>query len=55
MTLRFSTDRAVGEHPEQPYLPAAAAYRLRSSNSGAIGNARIASHYRRLCGRSHLP
>jgi starch phosphorylase len=37
LTPRFSTNRAVCEYTEQHYLPAAAAYRERTANQGAIG------------------
>ena len=37
LTPRFSASRAVREYTEQHYLPAAAAYRLRVANKGAIG------------------
>jgi starch phosphorylase len=37
LTPRFSADRAVREYAEQHYLPAAAAYRERAANQGAIG------------------
>ena len=37
LTPRFSANRTVREYTEQHYLPAAAAYRLRSANNGAIG------------------
>jgi starch phosphorylase len=37
LTPRFSADRTVREYTEQKYLPAAAAYRLRSASKGAIG------------------
>ena len=37
LTPRFSANRAVREYTEKHYLPAAAAYRLRSKNNGAIG------------------
>jgi glycogen phosphorylase len=37
LTPRFSADRAVREYTDQHYLPAAAAYRLRMANKGAIG------------------
>ena len=38
LTPRFSTGRAVREYLEQHYLPAAAAYRERAANKGAIAN-----------------
>ncbi len=37
LTPRFSADRAVREYTERHYLPAAAAYRARAANNGAIG------------------
>ena len=37
LTPRFSADRAVREYTEQHYLPAAAAYRERASDQGAVG------------------
>jgi starch phosphorylase len=37
LTPRFSANRAVREYTDQHYLPAAAAYHLRSANKGAIG------------------
>jgi len=37
LTPRFSADRAVREYTERHYLPAAAAYRERAENKGAIG------------------
>jgi starch phosphorylase len=37
LTPRFSTNRAVSEYAEQHYLPAAAAYRERAADKGAIG------------------
>jgi starch phosphorylase len=37
LTPRFSANRAVREYTEQLYLPAAAVYRLRSADNGAIG------------------
>jgi glycogen phosphorylase len=37
LTPRFSADRAVREYTEQHYLPAAAAYRERAANNGALG------------------
>ena len=37
LTPRFSASRAVREYTEQHYLPAAAAYRLRAADGGAIG------------------
>jgi glycogen phosphorylase len=37
LTPRFSASRAVCEYTEQHYLPAAAAYRERAANKGALG------------------
>jgi starch phosphorylase len=37
LTPRFSANRTVREYTEQRYLPAAAAYHLRSADKGAIG------------------
>ncbi len=37
LTPRFSADRAVREYTEEHYLPAAAAYRERAANKGAVG------------------
>ena len=37
LTPRFSTSRTVHEYSEQHYLPAAAAYRQRAANKGAVG------------------
>ncbi len=37
LTPRFSSNRAVREYTEQRYLPAAAAYRTRAAEKGAIG------------------
>ena len=37
LTPRFSANRAVREYTEQHYLPAAAAYRERAANKGAMG------------------
>jgi len=37
LTPRFSADRAVREYTEEHYLPAAAAYRDRAANKGAVG------------------
>ncbi len=37
LTPRFSANRAECEYTEQHYLPAAAAYQLRSANKGAVG------------------
>jgi starch phosphorylase len=37
LTPRFSASRAVREYTEQHYLPAAATYRERAANKGAVG------------------
>ena len=37
LTPRFSTNRTVREYAEQHYLPAAAAYRERAADRGAVG------------------
>ena len=37
LTPRFSANRTVCEYTEQHYLPAAAAYRERAANQGAVG------------------
>ena len=37
LTSRFSTNRVVREYTEHHYLPAAAAYRERSADKGALG------------------
>ena len=37
LTPRFSAERAVREYTEQHYLPAAAAYRERAADKGAVG------------------
>ena len=37
LTPRFSTNRTVREYTEQHYLPAAAAYRERAADKGAMG------------------
>jgi starch phosphorylase len=37
LTPRFCADRTVREYTEQHYLPAAAAYRERAADKGAIG------------------
>ena len=37
LTPRFSANRTVREYTEQHYLPAAAAYRARAADKGAIG------------------
>ncbi len=37
LTPRFSANRTVREYTEQHYLPAAAAYRMRAADNGAVG------------------
>jgi len=37
LTAQFSANRAVREYTEQHYLPAAAAYRERAAEKGALG------------------
>jgi starch phosphorylase len=37
LTARFSTNRSVREYTERYYLPAAAAYRVRAAEQGAVG------------------
>ena len=39
LTPRFSASRTVREYTEQHYLPAAASYRERAANKGAVGQA----------------
>src|ERR1041384_2737991 len=39
LTPHFSTNRTVREYTEQHYLPAAACYRERAANKGAVGKA----------------
>jgi starch phosphorylase len=41
LTPRFSADRTVREYTEQHYLPAAAAYRERAANKGAVGRQEV--------------
>ena len=41
LTPRFSATRTVREYTEQHYLPAAAGYRLRSADNGALGRQMI--------------
>ena len=45
LTPRFSANRAVCEYTEHYYLPAAAAYRERAANKGAIGAELVDWHY----------
>jgi starch phosphorylase len=46
LTPRFAANRTVREYAEQHYLPAAAAYRTRSANGGAIGRQMVESRHR---------
>ena len=46
LTPRFSANRAVREYTEQHYLPAAAAYRERAADKGAIGGRIVAWRHR---------
>jgi starch phosphorylase len=41
LTPQFSADRTVREYTEQHYLPAAAAYRERAANQGAVGRQEV--------------
>ena len=41
LTPRFSANRAVREYTEQHYLPAAATYRERAADKGAVGKAMV--------------
>jgi starch phosphorylase len=41
LTPRFSTNRSVREYTERHYLPAAAAYRQRAAENGAVGRAMV--------------
>ncbi len=41
LTPRFSANRTVREYTEQHYLPAAAAYRTRAADNGAVGRQMI--------------
>lgn len=45
LTPRFSSNRAVREYTEQHYLPAAAAYRERAADKGAIGSTLVNWHF----------
>jgi len=45
LTPRFSADRTVREYTEQHYLPAAAIYRERAADSGAIGRQMVDWQY----------
>jgi len=49
LTPRFSTNRAVREYTEQHYLPAAAGYRARALDKGALGSELLA--WRQAVGR----
>jgi starch phosphorylase len=42
LTPRFSANRTVREYAEQHYLPAAAAYRERAADQGAVGRQVVA-------------
>jgi starch phosphorylase len=46
LTPRFAANRTVREYTKQHYLPAAAAYRTRSANGGAIGRQMVESRHR---------
>lgn len=52
LTPRFSTNRAVREYTEQYYLPAAAAYRKRAADKGALA-ARLLAWQRHLAEHWH--
>ena len=52
LTPRFSTNRVVREYAERLYLPAAAAYRKRAADKGALG-AQLALWRRHLCEHWH--
>jgi starch phosphorylase len=52
LTPRFSTNRVVREYTEKYYLPAAASYRARSADKGALG-AQLVAWRRSLAG--HWP
>ena len=56
LTPRFSTNRAVCEYTERHYLPAAAAYRARAADGGAIrcGNGQSAARPGAALGRAAL-
>lgn len=41
LTPRFSSNRTVREYTEQQYLPAAAAYRARAAERGAMGRSMV--------------
>ncbi|MDH5625029.1 MAG: alpha-glucan family phosphorylase [Nitrospira sp.] len=41
LTPRFSTNRSVREYTERYYIPAAAAYRDRAADNGAVGRAMV--------------
>ena len=45
LTPRFSASRAVCEYTEQHYLPAAAAYRRRAADKGAVGKSIVNWEY----------
>jgi starch phosphorylase len=42
LTPRFSTNRSVREYTERYYVPAAAAYRARAADKGAVGSNMVA-------------
>jgi starch phosphorylase len=46
LTPRFAANRAVREYTKEHYLPAAAAYHLRSADGGAIGRRVVESRHR---------
>jgi starch phosphorylase len=52
LTPRFSTNRAVREYTERYYLPAAAAYRARAADAGALAG-RLAAWQRHLATHWH--
>jgi starch phosphorylase len=45
LTPRFSANRTVREYTEKHYLPAAAAYRERAANQGAVGGQMVDWHH----------
>ena len=50
LTPRFSANRTVREYTEQHYLPAAAAYRMRAADKGAMGKQMV--NWQRLWNRN---
>ena len=56
LTPQFSANRAVREYTERHYLPAAAAYRERAADKGAMGAhmVELAPHSRRSMARAAL-